>query len=148
MVDTETLCLEASIDKEDRIKLSYNNDVYDNDNNHNTNKNDIDNDTTNHNLYENNFPVQLIHGNVLDVDLLDSTTHVYISSLCFPEQVLVDLQEKLVLLPNLRVVAALNRLDLFYQKQDEWVERTTFIQMSWGAGIVKLYQKQGLQTHK
>merc|ERR1712238_84943 len=81
----------------DRVNLSYNNDVYDNDNNHNTNKNDIDNDTTNDKLYENNFPVQLIHGNVLDVELLDSTTHVYISSLCFPEQVLVDLQKKLVL---------------------------------------------------
>ena len=103
------------------MNLSYNNDVYDkdNDNNHNTNKNDIDNDTTNDKLYENNFPTQLNHGNVLDVEVLDSTTHVHISSLCFPEQVLVELQEKLVLLPNLRVVATLNWLDVFYQKQDE-----------------------------
>jgi hypothetical protein len=34
------------------------------------------------------FPVQLIHGDVVEKDLLDSTTHVYISSLCFPENVL------------------------------------------------------------
>jgi hypothetical protein len=88
------------------------------------------------------FPVQLIHGDVVEKDLLDSTTHVYISSLCFPENVLIAVQEKLIRLPHIRVIAALNRLDLIYQQKEEWEERDVFVQMSWGAGTVKIYHKK------
>ncbi|MGK3757723.1 MAG: hypothetical protein ACI8RD_010037, partial [Bacillariaceae sp.] len=88
------------------------------------------------------FPVQLIHGDVVEKDLLDSTTHVYISSLCFPENVLLAVQEKLIRLPNIRVIAALNRLDLIYQQKEEWEERDVFVQMSWGASTVKIYHKK------
>ena len=89
------------------------------------------------------FPIQLIHGNVLDVDFDEATTHVYISSLCFPRNVLLELQKKLLRLPNLRVVAALNRLDLIPELSGEqWEqERDVFIQMSWGDSMAKVYRK-------
>ena len=89
------------------------------------------------------FSIQLIHGNVLDVDLDPKTTHVYISSLCFPKNVLEQLQKKLLRLPNIRVVAALNRLDLIRKLGGEqWEEeRDVFIQMSWGDAMAKIYRK-------
>ena len=89
------------------------------------------------------FRIQLIHGDVLDVDIDPETTHVYISSLCFPVNVLLALQKKLLRLPNLRVVAALNRLDLIHKLDGEqfWEERDVFIQMSWGDSMAKIYRK-------
>jgi hypothetical protein len=88
------------------------------------------------------FPVNLIHGDALKVDLDPATTHVFISSLCFPENVLLDLQKKLLRLPNIRVVAALNRLDLIHQLNGEaWEERNVSIQMSWGDSMAKIYRK-------
>ncbi len=89
------------------------------------------------------FPIQLIHGNMLDVDFDEATTHVYISSLCFPRNVLLELQKKLLRLPNLRVIAALNRLDLIRElRGEQWEqERDVFVQMSWGPSMAKIYRK-------
>ena len=88
------------------------------------------------------FPIQLIHGDVLDETIDPATTHVYISSLCFPKNVLLALQEKLLRLPNIRVIAALNRLDRIHElDQEQWEERDTFIQMSWGDSMAKIYHK-------
>lgn len=87
------------------------------------------------------FPIQLIHGDIVELDLLDSTSHVFISSLCFPKHILSLVQEKLLNLSHLHVVASLNRLDLIYQ-HDEWEERSALAQMSWGAGTIKLYYKK------
>lgn len=88
------------------------------------------------------FPIQLIHGDVLDETIDPATTHVYISSLCFPKNVLLSLQEKLLQLPNIRVIAALNRLDRIHELgKEEWEERDTFIQMSWGDSMAKIYHK-------
>ena len=90
------------------------------------------------------FPIQLVHGDVLNEDIDPATTHVYISSLCFPKDVLLVLQEKLLRLPNIRVVAALNRLDLLHELgKEQWEERDTFIQMSWGDSMAKIYHKVG-----
>jgi len=90
------------------------------------------------------FPVQLIHGDATELQLLDSTTHVYISSTCLPESVLLKLQEKLLRLPNIRVVAALNRLDLFAngERNREWEERDVPTQMSWGGVSAKIYHRK------
>mmetsp|Transcript_1633 Transcript_1633/g.3552 ORF Transcript_1633/g.3552 Transcript_1633/m.3552 type:complete len:279 (+) Transcript_1633:996-1832(+) len=89
-----------------------------------------------------NLPIQLIQGDATEVDLDSAITHVFISSLCFPEDVLLTIQEKLLQLPNVRVVAALNRLDTLHQLGgEEWRERTVPIQMTWGASSAKLYQK-------
>jgi len=88
------------------------------------------------------LPVNLIHGDALEVDLDPATTHVFISSLCFPENILLDLQKKLLLLPNIRVVAALNRLDLIHQLDGKaWEVRNVSIQMSWGDSMAKIYRK-------
>lgn len=88
------------------------------------------------------FPIQLIHGDVLEETIDPATTHVYISSLCFPKNVLLALQEKLLQLPNIRVIAALNRLDRIHELgKEEWEERDTFIQMSWGDSMAKIYHK-------
>lgn len=103
---------------------------------------DNNNDDDAKSIVTTQFPIQLIHGDVIEMDLLDSTTHVYISSLCFPENVLLAVQDKLIRLPHIRVIAALNRLDLIYQQKEEWEERDIFVQMSWGAGRVKIYHKK------
>jgi len=88
------------------------------------------------------FSIQLIHGDAVEVDFDSTTTHVFVSSLCFPENVLLAIQEKLLRLPNIRVVAALNRLDLIHQRgREEWKERDVPIQMSWGASSAKIYHK-------
>mmetsp|Transcript_22540 Transcript_22540/g.47715 ORF Transcript_22540/g.47715 Transcript_22540/m.47715 type:complete len:304 (-) Transcript_22540:134-1045(-) len=88
------------------------------------------------------FPVQLIHGDATEVDLDSATTHVFISSLCFPEDVLRSIQKKLLRLPNIRVVAALNHLDLIHQLSGkEWEERDVPIEMTWGPGLATIYNK-------
>uniref|UniRef100_A0A7S4AB02 Histone H3-K79 methyltransferase n=1 Tax=Pseudo-nitzschia australis TaxID=44445 RepID=A0A7S4AB02_9STRA len=88
------------------------------------------------------FSIQLIHGDATEVDLDSATTHVFISSLCLPKSVLLTIQEKLLHLPKIRVIAALNRLDMMHQLGEEkWHERDAPIQMSWGAGTAKLYHK-------
>ena len=88
------------------------------------------------------FPIQLIHGDALEVDFDPATTHVFISSLCFPRNVLLELQKKLLRLSNIRVVAALNRLDLIHQLGGEqWKEQNVPIQMSWGDSMAKIYRK-------
>eukprot|EP00536_Pseudo-nitzschia_multiseries_P009351 jgi/Psemu1/325596/estExt_fgenesh1_pg.C_2580017 len=86
--------------------------------------------------------IELIQGDATEVDLDSTITHVFISSLCFPEDVLITIQEKLLQLPNVRVVAALNRLDMMHQLGgEEWRERIVPIQMTWGASTAKLYHK-------
>jgi len=88
------------------------------------------------------FPIQLIHGDAIEVDLDPATTHVFISSLCIPDSVLLAIQKKLLLLSNISVVAALNRLDLIHQLVGEqWEERNVPIQMSWGDSMAKIYHK-------
>ena len=88
------------------------------------------------------FSIKLIHGDATEVDLDSATTHVFISSLCLPKNVLLTIQERLLHLPNIRVIAALNRLDMMHQLGGEkWHERDVPIQMSWGAGTAKLYHK-------
>lgn len=88
------------------------------------------------------FPIQLIHGDALEVEFDPATTHVFISSLCFPRNVLLELQKKLLRLSNIRVVAALNRLDLIHQLGGEqWEEQNMPIQMSWGDSMAKIYRK-------
>jgi hypothetical protein len=88
------------------------------------------------------FPIQLVHGDALEVDFDPATTHVFISSLCFPQNILLALQKKLLRLSNIRVVAALNRLDLIHQLGGEqWEERNVPIQMSWGDSMAKIYRK-------
>jgi hypothetical protein len=88
--------------------------------------------------------IELIHGDA--VNFLQSTnesiTHVYMSSLCFPEHVLLQLQHMLLEMPSIKMVAALNRLDLFVKSSSSlWRETEVPIQMTWGAGIVKIYQQ-------
>ncbi|VEU36180.1 unnamed protein product [Pseudo-nitzschia multistriata] len=88
------------------------------------------------------FPIELIHGDATEVVLDTRTTHVYISSLCFPKNVLLTIQEILLKLPKIRVIAALNRLDTILQLEgEEWQERNVPIQMSWGPSTAKLYRK-------
>lgn len=87
-------------------------------------------------------PIQLIHGDALELDFDEKTSHVFMSSLCFPEDVLLALQKKLLRLPNISVIAALNRLDLIYHLDGEqWEERSVMIQMSWGDCMAKIYHK-------
>jgi Histone methylation protein DOT1 len=99
--------------------------------------------------------IELIRGDA--VEYLQSTTrsdgitHVYMSSLCFPDHVLEKLQRLLLQQQqsfssssssSLQVVAALNRLDLFHQDSATWQETEVPIQMSWGPGVVKVYHRR------
>jgi hypothetical protein len=63
------------------------------------------------------------------------------SSLCFPKEVLLKLQEKVLILPKIEVVAALNRLNLLWLRKGEWKEREIPIQMTWGPSTAKIYTK-------
>jgi Histone methylation protein DOT1 len=102
-----------------------------------------------------NMAIELIRGDA--VEYLQSTTrsdgitHVYMSSLCFPDHVLEKLQRLLLQQQqssssssssSLQVVAALNRLDLFHQDSATWQETEVPIQMSWGPGVVKVYHRR------
>ena len=85
--------------------------------------------------------VELSNADALEYDFSDAT-HIYISSLCFPRQVLEELQDIILTLDDVRVVAALNRLDKLESSSD-WVVRDTpvAVQMTWGSGSAKIYRK-------
>ena len=115
--------------------------------------------------------VRLVRGNLLDTELDPATTHVFLSSLCFPEEVLGAIQERLLRndsVPNLRVVAALNRLDAMTRTTattattkdknenetddqtnndgggggQRWEERSVPIQTSWGDALARIYHRR------
>jgi len=86
-------------------------------------------------------PIRFIHGDATQVDWSDAT-HLFLSSLCFPDVVLESLQQTILQLPEVQVVAALNRLDWLLRNSIEWEERQVHIQMSWGPGIAKVYQRR------
>ena len=91
------------------------------------------------------LPIQFIHGDILTEDWHDAT-HVFLSSLCFPDSVLESLQHAILTsMPSLRVVASLNRLNLLY-KHDHWSETEVPIQMSWGPGSAKIYHHVMIMT--
>jgi hypothetical protein len=100
-------------------------------------------DNNNNNNINSQLWIEFHHGDALVVDWSDAT-HVYLSSLCFPKSVLEALQ-RIILQerPHLKVVAALNRLDVLLQESnDAWQERQVDIQMSWGpAGTAKIYTR-------
>jgi hypothetical protein len=87
------------------------------------------------------LPIVVLHGDALQVDWSDAT-HVFMSSLCFPDHVLESLQRVALTLPNLQVVAALNRLDVVRRHNDSWEEQEVHIQMSWGPGVAKVYRRR------
>lgn len=86
------------------------------------------------------FPIVLLQGDALNVDWSKDATHVFMSSLCFPKHVLESLQMMVLNIPKIQVVAALNRLDVL-RRLNFWEEREVQIQMSWGPGVAKIYQK-------
>mmetsp|Transcript_16189 Transcript_16189/g.39785 ORF Transcript_16189/g.39785 Transcript_16189/m.39785 type:complete len:232 (+) Transcript_16189:671-1366(+) len=103
---------------------------------------------------ESSNTVQFIHANALDVDF-SNVTHIYMSSLCFPEEVLKEIQLKLLKdAKKLQVVASLNRLNEFLRtttRNDEnyykrWKERIVPIQMSWGPSTAKIYHRVSLDA--
>jgi hypothetical protein len=108
--------------------------------------NDDDADSDNYECFVefmvSNIPstIEFIHGNALEIDFTDAT-HVFMSSLCFPKEVLLKLQEKVLILPKIEVVAALNRLNLLWLRKGEWKEREIPIQMTWGPSTAKIYTK-------
>ncbi|CAL1129630.1 unnamed protein product [Cladocopium goreaui] len=55
--------------------------------------------------------VQLLKGDLLDADISEAT-HVYVSSLCFPESLMFDVTVKLKQAPRLRAAASLQPLAL------------------------------------
>lgn len=83
--------------------------------------------------------IELVHGDVLDVDL-GLATHVFVSSLCFPDSTLEGVQTMIHdAAPNVKVVAALNRLDVL-SSSPAWSDgRDVPIQMSWGPGLATVY---------
>ncbi|KAG7369534.1 hypothetical protein IV203_027280 [Nitzschia inconspicua] len=88
--------------------------------------------------------IELINGDAVEYLKLskDPITHVYMSSLCFPEHLLLELQNELLQRPSLQVVAALNRLGAFAENKATWIESEVPIQMTWGPGFVKVYQRR------
>ena len=98
------------------------------------------------------FPIEFVHGDALQsTHMLQDATHIFMSSLCFPSSILDALQRQLIQLPNIQVIAALNRLDIVLQQNDGdnnsssswWEEREVPIQMNWGPGLAKVYYRKG-----
>ena len=106
---------------------------------------------------ESSSNVQFIHANALDVNFRN-VTHIFMSSLCFPEEVLKEIQLKLLKdAKKLQVVASLNRLDELLrittttrtrngENYIEWKERIVPIQMSWGPSTAKIYHRVSLDA--
>lgn len=86
------------------------------------------------------LPIYYQQGDATQIDWSDGT-HVFLSSLCFPDSVLESLQWAMLSTPHVKVVASLNRLNLL-QKSDNWIERHVHIQMSWGPGTAKIYHRR------
>ena len=82
--------------------------------------------------------VELANADALEYDFSDAT-HIFISSLCFPRQVLEELQDIVLTLDDVRVVAALNRLDKL--ESSGWEVKDVPVQMTWGSGSAKIYRK-------
>ena len=82
--------------------------------------------------------VELANADALEYDFSDAT-HIFISSLCFPRQVLEELQDIVLTLDDVRVVAALNRLDK--PESSGWEVKDVPVQMTWGSGSAKIYRK-------
>ena len=83
--------------------------------------------------------VELANADALEYDFSDAT-HIFISSLCFPRQVLEELQGIILTLDDVRVVAALNRLDKL-ESSSGWEVKDVPVQMTWGSGSAKIYRK-------
>jgi hypothetical protein len=91
--------------------------------------------------------VELANADALKYNFSDAT-HIFISSLCFPRQVLEGMQDIILDLGDIRVVAALNRLDKL-ELSSEWEVRDASLQMTWGAyGSAKIYRKYSTQKVK
>jgi hypothetical protein len=84
--------------------------------------------------------VELANADALEYNFSDAT-HIFISSLCFPRQVLEELQDIILTLDDVLVVAALNRLDRL-ESSSAWEVRDVPFQMTWGAGLGKIYRKR------
>lgn len=90
--------------------------------------------------------IEFIHANALEADLTDAT-HVYLSSLCFPESVVEAISMRLLTeAPQLRAVAALS--DLESLDAAGWTRSTLQVQMSWGSGWVRMYQRHQILPHE
>ena len=85
--------------------------------------------------------VELSNADALKCDFSDAT-HIYVSSLCFPRSVLEDLQDIILALDYVKVVAALNRLDKLEVSSDWGEGQDVPLQMTWGAGSAKIYRKR------
>lgn len=84
--------------------------------------------------------IEFVHADALKYDFTDAT-HIFISSLCFPRSVLESLQDILVHIEGLTVVAALNRLDSL-ESSTNWIRSDASVQMTWGPGSAKIYKRR------
>jgi len=84
-----------------------------------------------------------IHGDATAVDLSDAT-HIFISSLCFPERVLGSLQDTILAVASLdvsRILVVAAMSDLWELEREGWVRTVRYIQMTWGSGLVRIYTR-------
>mmetsp|Transcript_10996 Transcript_10996/g.12997 ORF Transcript_10996/g.12997 Transcript_10996/m.12997 type:complete len:288 (+) Transcript_10996:12-875(+) len=92
--------------------------------------------------------VQFIQGDAAAVDLSDAT-HIYISSLCFPDSVLGIIQDTVLTIASsctsrISVVAAMSELGEL--ERAGWAKTVRHIQMTWGGGLVRIYTRP-MQCH-
>lgn len=92
--------------------------------------------------------VQFINQDIRDADFSDAT-HLYVSSLCFAEEVTEQICE--IIMENhrrfgkLRAVVALSNLPLFEtdESREHWKMSFELIQMTWGLSTARLYRFVG-----
>lgn len=84
--------------------------------------------------------IEFVHANALEADLREAT-HLYLSSLCFSESVLIAVCTRLLTeAPQLLAVAALS--DLEPLSAAGWARTSLEVQMSWGSAWVRLYKRR------
>lgn len=88
--------------------------------------------------------LKLVHSNLLEYDFSDAT-HIFASSIFFPDNVLEEMSHKLhynaTQYGKLKIVAALSDLKVLEQGVPcMWEKHTQRLQMSWGGAYVQLYK--------
>mmetsp|Transcript_36685 Transcript_36685/g.110152 ORF Transcript_36685/g.110152 Transcript_36685/m.110152 type:complete len:260 (-) Transcript_36685:4-783(-) len=93
--------------------------------------------------YQGSERVEFLNQDILETSFND-TTHIFLSSLCFPKDVIEAIQIKLMKYAkngSLRIVAALSDLNLLENSEDQrWEKREKDIRMTWGGAMVRIYR--------
>lgn len=90
--------------------------------------------------------VEFRNENILESDLSDAT-HLFLSSLCFPLDVMEELQFNILSKsPKIQVVAALTSLPILQKEGGFSLKKELEVSMTWGYAIIRFYVPPSLSS--